>query len=363
MGVHPESVIAEPQLVMHVADAEVDVEALMPAECVVTLQGCAKDVHDEEMDPEAFMPAECFVTLQGRVKDVIVPRWLQGSTLLGLDIWRRHGVSVLWVDGNDPDPNMKFAGGERLRVGYTRAAETMEPPQDQEKITEWAACALGTQDRLKIAAWEGVHNWLNDPKWECSVLGALVKMSHKSFAHKQLATIKLQERFGFSPRVIGILRASGTEFDVAEETVEWFPGGSSTVGPGDELLFLADEIDTFLLNAKLDAAFEDERNAFLHEKLLSKKLQLLAPMTARTPPMPTTPPTPPSSRDVSPMSPRSRSTGRSRSRSPSKRRTTSVRLRSVSRSSKGHLRLVRLPTSRVDRPNRRASIRNMSLES
>lgn len=129
----------------------------------------------------------------------------------------------------------------------------------------------------------------------------LVAIAHQALEQKQLAAIGLQERFGFSPKIMGILRADGGP---DKKAVDWFPGGSDYVRPGDTLLCHADVIDVQLLQARLDLAFDQERRDILRTKLeqLRSECNLVSPGRCVSP----------KCRSVSPITPRRRTRSRSR---------------------------------------------------
>jgi len=206
-------------------------------------------------------------------------------------------------------------GRERLLVGFTNEALSgmVKPPQD---------------NGGEVCDWVSVHEWLQMQRSLYTEPVPLIAIIHRVFEDKQLAAINLQERFGFSPKVIGILRADS---DGLDEVVRWFPGGSDCVRPGDKLLCHADMIDVQLLQPKLDLAFESDRRAHLSLQLLLRKklFQIRAELQQSHPrhirsvhdvprPLRRHPDPelrmPPSNRSVSPITPRLRN--RSRSRSP-----------------------------------------------
>jgi hypothetical protein len=206
------------------------------------------------------LPSAELVTLESRLFEIVVPCWLKDRTLgddpeTGLHLWYQHGVLVLRVDDNwGPDPTAPLEGGERLLVGFTSEAISL------------TVCCPST---AKKNDWLSVDHWLHHSlksRWHYQKNGPvpLVGIAHQALEQKQLAAIGLHERFGFSPKIMGILRADGGP---AAKAVDWFPGGSDCVRPGDTLLCHADVIDVQLLQARLDLAFDQERRDSLRTKL------------------------------------------------------------------------------------------------
>jgi len=213
---------------------------------------------------EIMMDCQMMVTLDGRLFEVFVPEWLQGRTLgndkeSGLNLWYQHGVLVLRVgDDWSPDPLLPLKEGERLLVGFTEQALSGVVQHHAEKDSEWIS----------------VHSWLQMQRSVYNKPIPLIAITHRTLEEKQLAQIDLQQRFGFSPKVIGIQRAD-------EGTVTWFPGGSDRVRPYDKLLCNADALDVQLLELKLDVALAQEltlrvRNA----AMVAKKHDLRTKLSA-----------------------------------------------------------------------------------
>merc|ERR1712070_300280 len=193
----------------------------------------------------------------------------------GLNLWFQHGVLVLRVDDDwGPEPTKALTGGERLLVGFTDAAlsRLVQPPQG---------------DPDAVAKWTAVQEWLlQGSLYEEPV--PLISLAHRALEGKQLAAIDLQRRYGFFPKVIGILRADHMRLDEDSDVeclgsfnmkrqVDWFPGGCSEVRPGDELLCHADIIDVQLLEPKFGLALEDEicaKRSLLQGKLAEARARL-----------------------------------------------------------------------------------------
>lgn len=218
-----------------------------------------------QTDMEVCIRVEEMVAPQGRLFELIAPEWLNGRTLgndeeSGLHLCYRHGVLVLRVDDNwGPDPMMPLMGSERLLVGFTGEAmsETVQPPQS---------------NAMQLADWTSVQEWLHKSKSVYSEAIPLSTITHRALEDKKLAEINLQERFGFLPKVIGISHKSNSAM---QESVEWFPGGSSIVRLGDELLCHADMLDVQLLANKLDSALDHASR--LREKLAQARAGLKQP--------------------------------------------------------------------------------------
>jgi hypothetical protein len=216
-----------------------------------------------DVESELEIHVQQMVAPEGHLFEAVVPEWLKGRTLgnnpnSGLDFWRLHGVLVLSVNQDfSVNPTMPLVGGELLLLGFTSEALSglVQLPQgDSEKDCDWVF----------------VHEWLRMKKALYSKPVPLVAIIHRAMEGKQLAALNLQERFAFTPKVIGILR-TGSGAEAEKAAVVWFPGGSDIVWPGDRLLCHADAIDVQLLQLKLDSAFKSDRHMRLSLNLLLRK--------------------------------------------------------------------------------------------